>query len=147
MGSFRTRPPVGASHTARTAAAMWRTAGCPTAGISGSCSTSSLREHGLELGLELALRVGADDLLGDLPVLEHDQRGDREDLVLRRRLLVLVGVELDDLQILALAGDLLEYGGDDTAGTAPRRPEVDEDRGVGLDDLGYEGGVGDLDDF
>src|SRR4030081_3198433 len=97
MGSFRTRPPVGASHTARTAAATWRTAGCPTAGISGSCSTNSLPAHGL--GLELALRVGADDLLGDLAVLEHDQRGDREDLVLGGRLLVLVGVELDDLQV------------------------------------------------
>src|ERR1700716_440101 len=123
MGSFRTRPPVGASHTARTAAAMWRTAGCPTAGISGSCSTSSLREHGLELGLELALRVGADDLLGDLAVLEHDQRGDREHLVLGGRLLVLVGVELDDLQVLALPGDLLEDRGHVTAGPAPRPQE------------------------
>src|SRR5437868_10654604 len=77
------------------------------------------REDRLELGLELALRIGADDLLGDRAVLEEDQRRDREDLVGHRGLLVLVDVELDDLQRIALlAGDLLEHGGDHPAGPA-----------------------------
>src|SRR5215207_9918436 len=84
-----------------------------------SCSG---REGRLELGLELALRVGADDLLGDRAVLEEDQRRDREDLVGHRGLLVLVDVELDDLQRLALlAGDLLEYRSDHAARSTPRR--------------------------
>src|SRR5205085_1630670 len=94
----------------------------------------------------LALGVGADDLLGHLAVLEHDQRRDREHLVLRGGLHVLVGVELDHLDVLALVRKLLEHGSDDTAGTAPRRPEVDQHRLLGLDDLGDEVGVGDLGD-
>ena len=52
--------------------------------------------------------------------------------------------ELDDLQVLALGGDLLEDRGDDTAGTAPGRPEVDENGTVGLEDLGSEVVVCDL---
>ena len=59
-------------------------------------------------------------------------------------LLVLVDVELDDLQVVALAGDLLEDRGDDAARTAPRRPEVHQHGLVGLDDLGLEVRVGDF---
>src|SRR3954467_1308575 len=78
-----------------------------------------LRERGLELGFELALRVGPDDLLHGLAVLEEDQRRDREDLVGRGDLGVLVGVELDDAQVIALAGDLLENRSNDAARAAP----------------------------
>src|SRR4051812_49908311 len=101
-------------------------------------------ERGLELGLEPLLRVGADDLLGHLAVLEEDHRRDREDLVLRGGLLVLVDVELDDPQVLPLAGDLLEDRADDPAGAAPRRPEVDEDGRLGLEHVGLEARVGDV---
>src|SRR3954452_495299 len=101
-------------------------------------------ERRLELGLEALLRVGADDLLGDLAVAEEDHRRDREDLVLRGGLLVLVDVELDDAQVLALARDLLEDRADHAAGAAPGRPEVDEDGRLGLDDLRLEARVGDV---
>ena len=52
--------------------------------------------------------------------------------------------ELDDPQVRALGGDLLEHGRDDAARTAPRRPEVDQHGLVGLDDLSLEVVVGDF---
>ena len=83
---------------------------------------AALSQRGLELGLELALRVGADDLLGHGAVLEQDQRRDAQDLEGGGGLLVLVDVQLDDLQVGTLGGDLLEDRGDDAARTAPRAP-------------------------
>src|SRR5208283_67596 len=82
--------------------------------------------------------------LGRLPALEEDHRRNREHLEASRRLRVLVDVQLDDPQLRALGGDLLEYRGDDAAGTAPGRPEVDEHRPFGLENLGVEIGVCDL---
>ena len=43
------------------------------------------RERRLDLLHEPALRQRADDLVGDLAVLEEEQRRDRHDVVLRRR--------------------------------------------------------------
>ena len=56
-----------------------------------------LGEGRFDLGLEPLLRIGAGHSLDLLPVLEDDQRRDRQYVVLDRRLLVLVGVELRDL--------------------------------------------------
>src|SRR4051794_21935987 len=89
-----------------------------SAGSASPTARSALGERGLELSLEATLGHRADDLLGDRAVLEEDQRRDREDLVGRGRLLVLVGVELDDLQVVTLAVDLFEDRVDHTAGTA-----------------------------
>src|SRR3954447_10521908 len=105
-------------------------------------SARALGERGLELGLEALLGHGALDALGLLAVAEQHHRRDREDLVVHRGLLVLVDVELDDPQVVALAGDLLEHRRDDPARTAPRRPEVDEHGVLGLEDLGLEVAVG-----
>ena len=58
---------------------------------------TSACERGLDLRLEALLRHRALDALGDLAVAEEQERRDRHDLVLRRGLDVLVGVELDDL--------------------------------------------------
>src|SRR5580658_4215300 len=80
-------------------------------------------ERGLQLLLELLLGVSADHGLDGLAALEEDHRGDRQHLEARGRLRVLVDVELDDAQVRALGGDLLEHGGHDAAGTAPGRPE------------------------
>src|SRR3982074_2725474 len=93
-------------------------------------------ERGLELLLEVLLGVGADDRLDRLSSLEEDHRRDRKDLEASRCLRGLVGVELDDPEVLTLCRDLLEHGGNDTARTTPGRPEVDEDGPLGLDDLG-----------
>src|SRR4051812_228246 len=104
-------------------------------------------ERRLELGLEALLRHRADDLGGDLAVLEEDHRRNRQDLEGGGGLLVVVDVELDDLQRVALlAGDLLEHRGDHAARTAPRGPEVDEDGRVSLEHLGLEVRVGDFGD-
>ena len=81
------------------------------------------------------------DLLGDRPVLEEDHGRDREDFVLSGGLLVLVDVDADDLEVVALGVDLLEDRMDDAAGAAPGSPEVDEHGPLGLEDLGLEVGV------
>ena len=88
------------------------------------------------------LRHRADDPLGGLAVLEQDHGRDREDLVLGGGLLVVVDVEADDLQVVALGVDLLEDRVDDAAGTAPGRPEVDEHGAVGVEHVGLEVRVG-----
>ena len=52
---------------------------------------------------------------------------------------LLVDVDLDDAKLVApLVCDLIEDGGDGTAGAAPLRPEVDDDRGLALENLGVE---------
>jgi hypothetical protein len=93
---------------------------------------------GLEILHEPALRQRADDLVRHLAVLEQQERGDRHHVVLRRDLRVLVGVQLDDAQILALGRELLQMGGDDPARTAPGGPEVHEHRRFGLEHLRLE---------
>ena len=75
-------------------------------------------------------------------VFEEDHRRDREDFVLGGGLLVLVDVEAEDLEVVALGVDLLEDRVDDAARAAPRGPEVDEDGALGVEDVGFEGGVG-----
>ena len=51
-------------------------------------------------------------------------------------------LSLTILRFVALAGDLLEDGGDDAARAAPRRPEVDQHGLLGLEHLGLEVAVG-----
>ena len=98
----------------------------------------------LQLLLQLLLRVRPDDRLDGLAAFEEDQRRDRQHLEVGGRLLVLVDVQLHDPQVGPLGGDLLEHRRDHPAGTAPRRPEVDEHRALGLDHLGLEVGVCDF---
>ena len=79
------------------------------------------------------------------PCLKRISVGIESTSKVRGGLLVVVDVELDDLQRLAaLAGDLLEHRRDHAARPAPGRPEVDEHRRVGLEDLGLEAVVGDF---
>ncbi len=96
----------------------------------------ALGERRLELGLEAPLRHRSDDFLHDRPVLEEEQGRDREDFVLGRGLLVLIDVEADDRQVVALGVDLLEDRMDDAAGAAPGGPEVDENGAIGLQNVG-----------
>src|ERR1044072_9617459 len=85
----------------------------------GSTPDGALRERRLELGLEAPLRHRPDDFLRDRPVLEEEQSRDREHFVLSRRLLVLVDVEAEDRQGVALGVALLADRGEDAAGGAP----------------------------
>src|SRR5438477_3743293 len=71
---------------------------------------SRLRQRGLQLGLQAALRIGADHGLGRLAVAEQDQRRDRHHVEGDRRVLILVDVQLDHLQLVpALLRDLLHH--------------------------------------
>src|SRR5438552_1650133 len=91
-------------------------------------STSRLSsEVGLERAPEVARRACADQRLLRLAPGEEDDRRDREYVVARRCRRVVVDVQLDELHLLGLAGDLLEHGMNRVAGPAPRRPEVDDD--------------------
>ena len=107
-------------------------------------AASPPRQRGLDLGLEALLRHRALDALGDLAVAEEQQGRDGHDLVLGRGLDVLVRVELDHLQLRALAGDLLDDRGHEAARATPGCPEVHEHGLIRLDDLCLEVGVGDL---
>src|SRR5690606_2200880 len=92
---------------------------------------------------ERGLRLGAHDLLDDLTVLVDVHRRDLHDAVLLRHLRVLVDVELDDVDLVAvLLGDLLEDRRDHAARAAPLGPEVHEHGLVVLQDFRLEVGVG-----
>src|SRR3954447_12744593 len=102
----------------------------------------------LQVALEGAqdgcLRLRTDDRLDHLAALEHGHGRDRHDLVVARSTGVLVDVELDDVELVAvLAGDLLEHGRDHLARAAPLRPEVDQHGLVALQHVTRECRVGD----
>ena len=83
------------------------------------------------------------DLARDFATLEDEQRGDRADAVLAGDARVLVRVQLYELHTaVVLAGQLLHDRSDHAAGAAPRRPEVDQDGRVVVDDVGLKGRVG-----
>ena len=102
-----------------------------------------LGDEVLEVADDRGLRLGADDGLGDLATLVHVQGRDGHDAVLGGRTRVLVDVELDDLDLVAvLGGDRLEGRRDLAARTAPGGPEVHQDGLVALEDVLLEGVVG-----
>src|SRR5690606_11273533 len=102
-------------------------------------------DDALKLAKQHGLRLGADDLLHDLSVLEDVQSRDLEYTVVPDGRRVLVGVQLDDGQLVGvLVRDLLKDGGDLTARPAPLGPEVDEYGLVALEDLALEGRVGNV---
>src|SRR2546423_12548885 len=93
---------------------------------------------------QVTLWPRAGDRLDRLAALEDGQGGYRQDAVVARGVRVGVDVQLDDLRLVAhFPGDLLEDRGHPQAGPAPFGPEVDQDRGVGLEYLGDEGVVRD----
>src|SRR5437899_11084206 len=66
----------------------------------------------------------------DSALLEDQQRGDRFNAIMPGQFLVGIDIDLGDLVILGQAFDNRLHG---PAGRAPRGPEVDEDRLVGLE--------------
>ena len=97
--------------------------------------------------LDLAFGQRADEAVDRPSVLEGIDGGDRLDAHLLRDLGVLVDVELDHADgAVGVAHGLFQDRAELLAGAAPRRPEIDDDRRVerAVDDLGHEGGGGDV---
>jgi len=90
-------------------------------------------------------RSRADQRRLRLAAVEQDRGRDREDVVPRGGEGVLVDVQLRELDLSArVCLELLEDRLDCAAGSAPRRPEVEDDWHVALKDVAVEGRVGDL---
>src|SRR5712691_10716777 len=74
-----------------------------------------------------------------LTILEHDERGDAHDPVAKRSLRVVVDVELYGFELVGMGPrDLLDQRRDHVAGHAPLRPEINQDRPAGPQDLTVE---------
>jgi hypothetical protein len=94
---------------------------------------------------QLRLRQCAHFLSSHCAVLEQDQRGDTAHAKLDRRRLMLVDIDLRDLQTVALVfGNFVQDRGDHLARAAPFRPEVEQDRLFGFDDILFKGCVADM---
>ena len=113
-----------------------------------SSSRLALQRSGAALGCVAeevldALAAGeADEAAGELAAAEGEQGGDALDAVGRGDLLVVVDVELGDGEGAGEAGgELVEDGGNLTAGASPGCPEVDDDGGGRLEDEGLPVGV------
>src|SRR6266508_6427205 len=101
-----------------------------------SCTALSRRaEMRVDLLQNALLRHVADEALRLATVLEEDHRRDRADAKAPRGERIRVHVELGDPHLVVLACDLFEHRRDHAARTAPRRPEVHQDRAVGLEAL------------
>src|SRR5262249_40070179 len=73
---------------------------------------------------------------------EQDHRRDTSHAKVHRRVLILVDVQLDDLELTGLLGsDLLEHGCHHATRTAPFGPEVDQNGCLALD-FCLERGIG-----
>jgi|GEM_PF-837391 len=96
---------------------------------------SDVREQGLKTPGEIAAMKGYAGVMQRAGLLEHDhlfaedhQRGNRADAEVPGQRLLLVGVDLDELDVRVLVGDLLEHRREAAAGAAPRRPEIHQHR-------------------
>jgi len=79
--------------------------------------------------------AGPDKVLKLVAALEGNERGHSTDADLLGDVGLFVDVDLVELKVAVLFGELLEDGGDDLAGAAPGRPEVKDGDLVLLDDL------------
>src|SRR5690606_851839 len=99
-------------------------------------------------GLELRLGDGPDLLGGDGPVAEQQKRWNSANVVLRRRLWILVDVELHDAQpVLVFLGDCVEDRRDHLARTAPLGPEVEQHRTIRVQYIAFECSIARMNDL
>src|SRR6266536_2603267 len=112
-------------------------------------SCTSRGGSGGEVGLDLpedgflALRPDHAGLL--LPILEQDQGRDAHHAELPSRLGVVVDVQLGGPQpVRVIPSDLFDHRGHHVARHTPFRPEIDQDRAIGPEDLFFEGLFGHL---
>jgi hypothetical protein len=104
-----------------------------------------LDERAVDGADQMTLRHGADDLFLNLAVLDDQQIGNSSDAVTRRRFGIVVDVYFDHLEPAGiLARQLVDERSDGPAGRAPRRPEIDQHRLVGLQDFLVEVRIGDM---
>ena len=79
----------------------------------------------------------------ELAALEDHECGDAANAKLGGDVAVVIDVHLGDLQLAFVgAGHFVQDGGNHFAGAAPFGPEVHHHRLAGLEDVGFEGGVG-----
>src|SRR5690606_4224240 len=90
--------------------------------------------------------AGGADLGGlYLAILEHQQGRNAADIEARRRLLVVVDVDLDELDAAGvIVRELVHDRPDHLAGAAPFGPEIDQYGDVGGQYLGLEIGIADM---
>ncbi len=82
---------------------------------------------------------------GELAFVEDHEGGDAAYAEFGRHVAVFVHVEFGDLQFAVVgSSELVQRWGDGFAGAAPFSPEIDQDGLVGLQDVGFEGCVGDV---
>src|SRR5215212_1223089 len=92
-----------------------------------------------ELLREGGLADESDHLIHELSVFEKQDRRNRANVELRRRLDVRIHVHLRDLRLaLVLGGELIENGSNHAAGRAPGRPEIHHGKPLVILDLGLE---------
>ena len=97
---------------------------------------SSSRRQVVEAGFELTLAFQTDNLLRDLALLEEEQRGNGLDAVFRGQGLLLINVHFADPDPASVFfGQLIQNGPEHFAGTAPFRPEINQDRCGRLEDF------------
>ena len=89
---------------------------------------------------DLVLGHGADVMTGDIPCLEQEERRNREDGILVRELRMVFYAHTNNFQSFFFRfRKLFEDGFHHMTRAAPRGPELDEDRLVGLENLGIKG--------
>src|SRR5918912_1204468 len=114
---------------------------------SGAASQNRVRRLNIAVKKSGELRLGQSADAGrlDVAVLEEHQRGDASNAKFGRRVLVLVDVDLRDLQTpLVFLRYFVEDRRDRLARATPFGPVIDQDRSLGIQDLGLERVVQDL---
>src|SRR5580765_3437190 len=93
-----------------------------------------LGQVGLELRQDGRLGQGAHDAFDHLPVLEHHQGGDAHHTEPSGDIGILIDIHLHDFQLTGVFhGQLVDGRGDHPARPAPGRPEIHQDRDLGVE--------------
>ena len=111
-----------------------------------SPGTISGRSSTIHKGQDFGLGAGTHGLRGDLAALHDHQSGNAADAKLGGKIKGLVHINLADLHIAPLPGDLLQNGSNHPAGTAPGGKEVQQNGAGGFQDLTAEIITGNMDD-
>ena len=143
----RPAPTTAASLSGSSSRARRRLTSSPASTSAATVCSSSVGSSRSTNCPHLVLGVGAEEAVDGLAVLQRDDERDALDAERLGDAGVLVDVDLHQHDLaVGLVDDLLDDRPEGAARTAPRRPEVDDDRHLlrALDHLGLEGGIGDV---